>query len=92
MFCAHFASLGLDIGPEESINVGRLGMAACFNGPVYLFELKAVELEAGGGVLEHVKARRYAGKYRDRNEPIHLVGVEFSRDWRAVAGFGVEMV
>ena len=41
--------------------------------------------------MAQLKARRYAEKYRDSGEPIHLVGgVEFSRDTRNVVGFEVE--
>ena len=32
----------------------------------------------------------FAEKYRARGEPIHLVGVEFSRESRNVVGFEVE--
>ena len=90
VFYAYFASLGLDIVPEESSNAGRLDMAVRFNGQVYLFEFKVVELEPQGGALAQLKARGYADKYRDGNQPIHLIGVEFSRDKRAVTGFEVE--
>ena len=87
VFYAYFASLGLDIVPEESSNAGRLDMAVRFNGNVYLFEFKVVELEPEGAALAQLKARGYADKYRDRNEPIHLIGVEFSREQRRVVGF-----
>jgi hypothetical protein len=90
VFYAYFASLGLDIVPEESSNAGRLDMAVRFNGQVYLFEFKVVELEPEGAALEQIKKRGYADKYRDRNEPIHLIGVEFSREQRKVVGFEVE--
>ena len=32
----------------------------------------------------------YADKYRSRGEPIHLIGVEFSRASRNIVGFKVE--
>jgi hypothetical protein len=44
VFYAYFASLGLDLTPEDSSNAGRLDMALRFNGQVYLFEFKVVEL------------------------------------------------
>jgi hypothetical protein len=34
--------------------------------------------------------KNYAEKYRSRNEPIHLIGVEFSKENRSVVGFEVE--
>jgi hypothetical protein len=51
VFYAYFASLGLDLTPEESSNAGRLDMGLRFNSQVYLFEFKVVELAAEGGAL-----------------------------------------
>jgi len=90
VFYAYFAALGLDIVPEESSNAGRLDMAVRFNGQVYLFEFKVVEIEPDGAALAQLKARGYADKYRDGTTPIHLIGVEFSREKRAVVRFEVE--
>jgi hypothetical protein len=90
VFYAYFASLGLDLTPEESSNAGRLDLALRFNGQVYLFEFKVVELAPEGRALEQIKARGYAERYRASGEPIHLIGVEFSRERRSVVGFEVE--
>jgi hypothetical protein len=90
VFYAYFAALGLDIVPEESSNAGRLDMAVRFNGQVYLFELKVVELAPEGRALQQIKDRGYAERYRGSGQPIHLIGVEFSRERRAVVGFEVE--
>ncbi len=87
---ALFGCLGLDLVREESIYAGRLDMEVRFKGNVYLFEFKVVELEPEGAALEQIKRKGYADKYRDRNEPIHLIGVEFSREQRKVVGFEVE--
>jgi len=90
VFYAYFASLGLDLTPEESSNAGRLDLALRFNGQVYLFEFKVVEFAPEGRALEQIKARGYAERYRASGEPIHLIGVEFSRERRSVVGFEVE--
>jgi hypothetical protein len=90
VFYAYFASLGLDLTPEESSNAGRLDLALRFNCQVYLFEFKVVELEPEGKALAQIKAHGYADKYRASGQPIHLVGVEFSREHRRVVGFEVE--
>jgi hypothetical protein len=90
VFYAYFASLGLDLTPEETSNAGRLDLALRFNGQVYLFEFKVVELEPEGRALQQIKDRGYADMYRAGCEPIHLIGVEFSRERRAVVGFEVE--
>ncbi|WP_446007811.1 PD-(D/E)XK nuclease domain-containing protein [Candidatus Electrothrix sp.] len=90
VFYAYFASLGLDIVLEESSNKGRLDMAVRFNQQVYLFEFKVIELVPEGLVLAQIKERGYAEKYR--GQPIHLIGVEFSRKQRTVVGFEVETI
>ena len=65
-------------------------MAVRFNGHVYLFELKVVEIAGEGAAMAQLKERRYADKFRGAGEPIHLVAVEFSRDTRNVVAFEVE--
>ena len=90
VFYSYFAALGLDITVEDSTSHGRLDMVVRFNGNVYLFEFKVVEMAGEGAAMAQLKARGYAEKYRGGGEPIHLVGVEFSRDTRNVVAFEVE--
>ena len=90
VFYSYFASLGLAITVEDSSHAGRLDMAVEFNGNVYLFEFKVVEQASAGAALRQLQERDYAAKYRGRGEPIHLVGVEFSRETRTLAAFAVE--
>ena len=90
VFYSYFAGLGLDITVEDSTSHGRLDMAVRFNANVYLFEFKVVEMAGEGEAMAQLKERRYAEKYRGAGEPIHLIGVEFSRDTRNVAAFAVE--
>ena len=72
---------------EDSSSHGRLDMAVRFNGNVYLFEFKVVELASEGTAMAQLKQKRYADKYRGRGEPIHLIAVEFSRETRNLVGF-----
>jgi len=90
IFYSYFASLGLDIRLEDTTNHGRIDMAVLFNGHVYIFEFKVVELVPEGQALQQIKSKGYADKYRQRGEPVHLIGVEFSKDSRNVVGFEVE--
>ena len=90
VFYSYFAGLGLDVTVEDSTSHGRLDVAVAFNGNVYLFELKVVELAGEGAAMAQLKSRGYAEKYRGRGEPIHLVAVEFSRETRNVVAFEVE--
>jgi hypothetical protein len=90
VFYAYFAALGLDLTLEDSSNQGRLDMALKFDGHVYLFEFKVVEFFPEGRALQQIKDRGYADKYRTLGQTIHLIGVEFSKESRAVVGFEVE--
>ena len=82
---SYFAGPGLDVTVEDSNSRGRPDMAMRFNGNVYLFEFKVVELAPKGAAMAQLKRRRYADKYRDLGEPIRLVAVEFSREERNLA-------
>ena len=89
VFYSYFAALGYQIAVEESSSHGRLDMAVRTGGHVYLFEFKVVELAPPGSALAQLQERDYAAKYRGRGEPIHLIGVEFSRKTRNVTAFEV---
>jgi hypothetical protein len=90
VFYSHFAALGLDIRVEDSTNKGRIDMTVLAAGAVWVFEFKVVELVPQGKALAQIRDRGYADKYCDRGEPIHLIGVEFSRVNRNIVGFEVE--
>jgi len=90
VFYSYFAGLGLDVTVEDSTSHGRLDMAVRFNGNVYLFEFKVVEMAPEGTAMAQLKERHYADKYRSPGQPIHLIGVEFSRETRNVVAFEVE--
>ena len=90
VFYSYFAALGYDVTVKESSNQGRLDMAVRAGGHVYLFEFKVRELAGPGAALAQLRDRDYAAKYRAGNEPVHLVGVEFSKDTRNVTAFDVE--
>ena len=90
VFYAYFAGLGPEVTVEDSASHGRLDMAVRFNANVYLFEFKVVELAPEGAAMAQLKEKDYAAKYRGSGEPVHLVGVEFSRDTRNIVSFEVE--
>ena len=88
---SHFAAAGLDVVVEDSSSHGRVDMAVRFNGNVYLFEFKVVELAPESAAMAQLRERRHAEKYRHVGEPIHLIGVEFSRETRNVVEFVMEL-
>ena len=89
VFYSYFAALGLDITVEDSSSHGCLDMAVLFNGNVYLFEFKVVEMAPKAAAMAQLKTRCYADKYRARGEPLHLIAVEFSRESRNIVAFEI---
>jgi hypothetical protein len=92
VFYAFFASLGLAITVEASSNPGRLDMMMRFQKQVYIFEFKLVGDQADGSALRQIKEKDYAAPYRGQGEPIHLIGIEFSKTKRALLNWQVETV
>ncbi len=89
VFYSYFASVGFDIVVEDSSSDGRLDMAVRFNDNVYLFEFKVVELASEGAAMAQLQEKGYADKYRGLDQPIYLIGVEFSKDTRNITAFEV---
>jgi hypothetical protein len=92
VFYSHFAALGLNITVEDASNTGKVDMTLIFEGQITLFEFKVVEQVPEGKAIEQLKAKHYADKYRSRNLPIQLIGVEFSREQRQIVAFDREVL
>ncbi|PID50189.1 MAG: hypothetical protein CR991_02745 [Proteobacteria bacterium] len=90
VFYSYFASLGLSITLEDVTNLGRIDMTLHFNQQVYIFEFKVIEIAPEGYTLQQIKDKGYADKYKNKGEPIYLIGVEFSKAQRNVLAFEVE--
>ncbi len=90
VFYSHLAALGLDLAAEDATQLGRIDLTLKFNARIWLFEFKVVELAPAGRALQQIKDRGYADKYRALGQPIHLIGIEFSRERRTLVGFETE--
>jgi hypothetical protein len=90
VFYSHLAALGLDLVTEDASSHGRLDLRLRFNGRLWLFEFKVVELAPEGAALQQIKDRGYAEQYRAEGLPMHLIGIEFSREQRTLVGFEVQ--
>jgi hypothetical protein len=66
------------------------GNEPLFRGLVAHPKFKVVARDPDGGALRQIKARGDADKYRAEGRPVHLIGVEFSRERRTLVGFEVE--
>ena len=85
MLYACFRTIGLDIRVEDSSSRGRADMVVLHSGQVFVFEFKMADGEgsqdtAAQLAIEQIQEKGYAEKYRNRNEPVHLIGVAFGRD------------
>ncbi len=85
MLYACFRTIGLDLRVEDSSSRGRADMVVLHGGQVFVFEFKMADGEddrdaAAQQAIEQIQEKGYAEKYRDRNEPVHLIGVAFGRD------------
>jgi hypothetical protein len=91
VFYSYLVALGLNVIPEDVTDHGCIDLTVKFDGHIDLFEFKVVELAPESRALQQLKDRGYADKYRAEGLPIHLIGVEFSREQRNVVGFEVEL-
>ena len=89
VFYSYFAGLGLNITVEDSSSHGRVDMTVHFNDNIYLFEFKVVELASEGAAMAQLQEKGYADKYRSLDQPIYLIGVEFSKNTRNITAFEV---
>ena len=92
VFYACIAASGLAAWPEDSSSHGRVDLTVRLPGHIYLFEFKVVACVPDGGALAQIRAAGYADKYRADGTPIHLVGVEFSRERRSIVGFDTQTI
>ena len=78
-----FRAIGVDLRVEEASSHGRSDMVVFHRGQVFVLEFKMADGEEAASVMDRamsqLRERGYGEKYRDRGEPIHLVGMVFGR-------------
>ncbi|MFO1422939.1 MAG: AAA family ATPase [Candidatus Competibacteraceae bacterium] len=84
VYC-YFAALGVTVLAEDVTNPGCIDLAILWAERVWLLEFKVVELSEPGRALVQIQARGYHRKYAD--QPVTLIGMEFSRVERNLVGF-----
>ena len=67
IFYCYFASLGIDVRPEDVTNHGQVDMTVFFENKVFVFEFKVIELTEAGSALQQIKEKRYYEKYLTGN-------------------------
>ena len=80
-------AIGVDLRVEDASSHGRADMVALTGGQVFVLEFKVVDGDGDAAValdaaVAQMRKRGYADRYRDRDEPVHLVGVACGREAR----------
>ena len=86
---AYFASLGLDITAEDVTNLGRIDLTIRINARIYILEFK---VDAPGTALEQIKRKNYQQKYKNQQQDIYLIGIDFSSEKKNITGFEWEHI
>ena len=82
-----FRAIGVDVRAEDASSHGRADMVVLTGGQVFVLEFKMADGEGDAdaaldAALAQMRARGYAEQYRDRGEPVHLLGVACGREAR----------
>ena len=84
-----FRAIGVDVRAEDASSRGRADMVVLTGDQVFVLEFKMADGErdaeaALDAAISQMRERGYAEKYRDRGEPIHLIGVACGREARTL--------
>ena len=82
-----FRAIGVDVRAEDASSHGRADMVVLTGGQVFVIEFKMADGEedaaaALDAAVRQMRERGYAEKHRDREEPVHLLGVACGREAR----------
>ena len=94
LFHAFFVASGMDAAAEEHSLRGRADNVIRTKSHIYVCELKVDG--SAEDALAQIKERKYYEKYlplaRKKNIKVHLVGINFSSEERAIKGFREETI
>ncbi len=94
-----FRTTTVDLKAEEMTSHGRSDLVVLHENQVFVFEFKVLEgsenmeertKEELDKAIEQIRAKKYADKYLDRGEPIHLIGMVFGEKARNLLDIRVE--
>ena len=83
----HDRRAGVDARSEEASSHGRAGMVVRTGGQVFILEFRMADTDADietrlEAAFTQMRRRGYAERYRDRQDPVHLVAVVCGREAR----------
>ena len=90
-----FRAIGVDVRAEDASSRGRADMVVLTGAQAFVLEFKMAESDedadaALDAAIAQMRERGYAEKYRDRGEPVHLLGVACGREARNLLGIRAE--
>ena len=90
-----FKALDVDVTAEDSSSHGRSDMVVVHDRQVSVFEFRMLREnrtveETLHAAIKQVRNKRHADKYRDRGEPVHLIGMAFDETDRNLRDIRVE--
>ncbi|MCY4260383.1 MAG: PD-(D/E)XK nuclease domain-containing protein, partial [Rhodobacteraceae bacterium] len=90
-----FRAIGVDVRAEEATSHGQADMVVRTGGQAFILEFKMAETDADietklAEAFTQMREKGYANRYRDRQEPIHLVAVVCGREARNLLEVRVE--
>lgn len=82
----YFASLGYEVIPEDTTNLGQIDLTIKTNKAIWLFEFKVLgsNREKIENPLEQLRKKGYAEKYRKDILPIYEIGIVFDPESRNI--------
>lgn len=92
-FYSYFASMGIDVTPEDRTNRGSMDLSLRTDDKVYIIEFKMASQEkSAAAALQQIKDKGYHEKYRADGKKIYLVGMVFSAEERNITNFSWELL
>ncbi len=90
-----FRTIGMDVRTEEASSHGRADMVVHTGGQVFILEFKMADTDADietklAEAFTQMRTRGYANRYRDCEDPIHLIAVVCGREARNLLEVRVE--
>jgi len=90
-----FRTARIDLRAEEATSHGRSDMVLLHGGQVFVLEFKMAEdgtetEETLDSAIAQIREKGYAEKYRDLEQPIHLIGMVFDGEKRNLLGILAE--
>jgi len=88
IFYCYFTALGLTVTAEDVTSKGQINLTVRMNNLVYIIEFKVIDdRRSAGSALKQIKEKGYHEKFRQKELEIYLIGVEFDKEVRNIAGF-----